>query len=99
VVTFIGGALIFAAPRKQNVHYKNPTESKVVILMDNIGFIEPFEEFFSFIVNQEKKMSPPLIYQDSTSVIFFVTKGGGIVYLYHNDIGRWANKTVGGEYL
>ena len=54
----------------------------MVALTDNIGFVELFEEFFSFIVNREKKM-PPLIYQDSTSVISLVTKGGGIVHTKH----------------
>ncbi len=54
----------------------------MVALTDNIGFIELFEEFFSFIVNWEKKM-PPLIYQDYTLVISLVTKVGGIVCTKH----------------
>jgi hypothetical protein len=74
--------LVFAASRKQKCVTKSPTESELVALTDNIGFIELFEEFFSFIVNREEKM-PPLIYQDSTSVISLVTKGGGVVRTKH----------------
>lgn len=79
---FIGGALVFAASQKQKCITKIPTESKLVALTDNIGFIELFEEFFSFIIYQEEKM-PPLIYRDSTSDISLVTKGGGIVRTKH----------------
>ena len=61
---------------------KSPTESELVTLTDNIGFIELFEEFFNFIINREEKI-PPLIYQDSTSVISLVMKGGGIVRTKH----------------
>jgi hypothetical protein len=82
VTIFIGGALVFAASRKQKCVTKSPTESELVALTDNIGFIELFEEFFSFIINQEEKI-PPLIYQDSTSVISLVMKGGGIVRMKH----------------
>jgi len=82
VAIFIGGALVFAASRKQKCVTKSPTESELVALTDNIGFVELFEEFFSFIVNREEKI-PPLIYQDSTSVISLVTKGGGVVRTKH----------------
>jgi hypothetical protein len=82
VTIFVGGALVFAASQKQKHVTKSPTESELVALTDNIGFIELFEEFFSFIINREEKM-PPLIYQDSTSVISLVTKGGGIVRTKH----------------
>ncbi len=52
---------------------KSPTESELVALTDNLSLIELFEEF----VNHS--MGIPTIYQDSTSVIVLVTKGGGIV--------------------
>jgi hypothetical protein len=39
IAVFIGGALVFAASRKQKCVTKSPTESKLVALMDNIGFI------------------------------------------------------------
>ncbi len=53
---------------------KSPTESELVALTDNLGLIELFEEFLSFI--QNRSMETPTIYQDSSSV---VTKGGGVV--------------------
>jgi hypothetical protein len=82
VAIFIVGASVFAASWKQKCVTKSPTESELVALIDNIGFVELFEDFFSFILNQEKKM-PPLIYQDSTSVISLVMKGGGIACTKH----------------
>ena len=51
-------------------------------LLSLIFFFLFFEDFFSFIINREEKM-PPLIYQDSTSVISLVIKGGGIVRTKH----------------
>jgi hypothetical protein len=50
-------------------------------LTDHIGFAEAFAEFFGFIVGEEAKA--PTIYQDSTSVISLVTKGGGVVRTKH----------------
>jgi hypothetical protein len=61
-------ALVFAASQKQKCVTKSPTESELVTLTDSIGFIELLEEFFSFAIFREKKMTP-LIYQNSTSVI------------------------------
>ena len=60
---------------------KSPTESELVALTDNLGLIELFEEFVSFI--QNRSMGIPIIYQDSTSVITLVTKGGGVVRTRH----------------
>jgi hypothetical protein len=76
------GALVFATSQKLKCVTKHPTENKLVTLTDNIGFMELFGDFFSFIINQEKKM-PPLICQDSTLVIFLVMNGGGIVHTKH----------------
>jgi hypothetical protein len=56
-------------------------ESELVALTDHIGFVEAFAEFFGFIVGEETKA--PTIYQDSTSVISLVTKGGGIIRTKH----------------
>ena len=81
IAIFIGGVLVFAASRKQKCVTKSPTESELVALTDNIGFVELFAEFFSFITNTEVKS--PMIYQDSTSVISLVTKGGGVVRTKH----------------
>jgi hypothetical protein len=81
IAVFIGGAMVFAASQKQKCITKSPTESELVGLMDNVSFIELFEEFFRFVMNTEKKS--PIIYQDSTSVISLVTKGGGVVRTKH----------------
>ncbi len=77
IAVFIRGAMVFAASQKQKCVTKSPTESELVALMDNVSFIELFEEFFRFITNTEKKS--PMIYQDSTSVLSLVPKGGGVV--------------------
>ncbi len=87
VTVFIGGAMVFAASRKQKCVTKSPTESELVRRTDNISFIELFEEFFQFITNTEKKS--PTTYQDSTSVISLVTKGGGMVRTKH--LRAWMN--------
>jgi hypothetical protein len=81
VVVFIGGAMVFAASRKQKCVTKSPTEAELVALTDNIDFVELFEEFFRFVTNTDVQC--PTIYQDSTSVIALVTKGGGIVRTKH----------------
>ncbi len=72
VAIFMGGALlVFAASRKQKCVMKSPTESELVALSDNLGFIELFEEFLAFVENRGKQV--PTIYQDSTSAISLVT--------------------------
>ena len=81
IVIFVGEAMVFAASRKQKCMTKSPTESELVALTDNIGFVELFEVFVSYITNRE--MGIPIIYQDSTSVITLVKKGGGVVRTKH----------------
>ena len=81
IAIFIGGVLVFAASRKKKCITKSPTESELVALTDNTGFFEFFAEFFGFITNTEVKS--PVIYQDSTSVISLITKGGGVVRTKH----------------
>ncbi len=79
IVVFLGGAI--GASRKQKCVTKSPTESELVALMDHISFVEAFAEFLGFIVGEEAKA--PTIYQDSTSVISLVTKGGGVIQTKH----------------
>ncbi len=100
----IGGALVvFGASRKQKCVTKSPTKSELVALMDNLDFVELFEEFLAFVENQGRQM--PTIYQDSTSVILLVTKGGGIVWIKQlrvpMNLGKEAieNKRVWIEYI
>ncbi len=50
-------------------------------LSDNLGFVELFEEFLTFVENHAKQM--PTIYQDSTSAISLVAKGGDVVRTKH----------------
>ncbi len=51
------------------------------MLSDNLGLIELFHEFITFVMNS--KIEIPLIYQDNTSVISMVTLGGGITRMKH----------------
>jgi hypothetical protein len=81
IAIFIGGTFVFGASRKQKCITKSPTESELDALTDNISFVELFAEFFAFIVNEDIKA--PTIYQDSTSVISLITKGGGVMRTKH----------------
>ncbi len=81
IVVFLGGAMVFGASWKQKCMMKLPMESKLVTLMDHISFAEAFTELFGFIVGEEAKA--PTIYQDSTSVISLVIKGGGVIRTKH----------------
>jgi hypothetical protein len=81
IAIFIGGAFVFGASRNQKCITKSPTESELVALTDNISFAEFFAEFFAFIINEDIKA--PTIYQDSTSVISLITKGGGVMRTKH----------------
>jgi hypothetical protein len=69
---------------------KSPTESELVVLTDNVGFVELFEEFLSFLLHIKERT--PIIYQDCTSVIDLVSKEGGVVWKKHlrvrKNVGR-----------
>jgi hypothetical protein len=75
VVVFVGGVAVFCASRKYKFISKSPTEAELIALSNNLGFIELFHEFISFLMNAIAEI--PLIYQDNTSVISMVTSGGG----------------------
>jgi hypothetical protein len=81
VAVFIAGVLVYAASKKQQCVTKSPTESELVALSDYVGFVELFHEFVSFLISEQ--LSPPIIYQDSTSVITLVTQGGGVTRTRH----------------
>jgi hypothetical protein len=81
VVIFVSGVAVFCASRKQKCVCKSPTEAELVALSDNLGFIELFQEFVTFITNA--KVEVPLIFQDNTSVISMVTTGGGMTRTKH----------------
>jgi hypothetical protein len=81
IAIFVAGVLVYAASKKQACVTKSHTESKLVALSDYVGFIELFHEFISSIVME--KLPIPIVYQDSTSVITLVTKGGGVTRTRH----------------
>jgi hypothetical protein len=81
VAVFVAGILVFTSSKKQGCVTKSPTESKLVALTDNLGFIELFEEFINFLVNDH--IRTPIIYQDSSSVVKLVTHGGGVTRTRH----------------
>jgi hypothetical protein len=81
VAVFVAGMLVYVSSRKQRCVTKSPTESELVALTDNIGMIELFDEFITFLVND--KIPTPVIFQDSSSVVSLVTQGGGITRTRH----------------
>jgi hypothetical protein len=81
IVIFVSGVTVYCASKKQKCVGKSPTEAELVALSDNLGFVELFHEFISFIMNS--KVGIPLIYQDNTSVISMVSSGGGITRTKH----------------
>jgi hypothetical protein len=81
IVILLGGVGVFYASRKQKCVSKSPTEAELVALSDNVGFVELFHEFVSFVLNC--KIGIPMVYQDNTSVISLVTTGGGVMRTKH----------------
>jgi hypothetical protein len=81
IVVFVGGVAVFCASQKQKCVCKSPTEAELVALSDNLGFVELFQEFITFVTNA--KIETPLIYQDNTSVISMVTTGGRVTRTKH----------------
>ncbi len=74
-------SVLYVASRKQKCVTKSLTEAELVGLTDNLGLIVLFHEFVSFLVG--KTVALPIAYQDSTSVVTLVTKGGGVVRTKH----------------
>ncbi len=81
VAIFVAGTLVYVGSIKQQCVTKSPTESELVALSDYVGFIELFHEFISSLTYDQ--ISPPIIYQDSMSVITLVTQGGGVTRTRH----------------
>jgi hypothetical protein len=74
-VICVGGACVLAISRKQKIVTKDSTEAELVALSDLITEIERCDEFMR---NQGmKEIDIPVIFQDNTSTISLVTKGGG----------------------
>ena len=70
IAMFFGGALIFAASRRQKCVTKSPTDSELVALRENVQLIELFVEFIALVTNTEVKV--PMIYEDCTAIISLV---------------------------
>jgi len=81
IVIQIGGALVYFGSRKQKCVSKSPTEAELVALSDELGFVELFAEFLSFVTNS--KTLKLVVHQDSTLVIMMVTEGGGATRTKH----------------
>jgi hypothetical protein len=81
VVILVAGSLVYVSSKKQKCVTKSPTEAELVGLTDNIGLVELVHEFLEFVTM--KSIPKPIIYQDSTSVISLITKGGGITRTKH----------------
>jgi len=81
VIITMGGVVIYISSRKQKCIAKSPTEAELVGLTDNLGLVELFHEFLSFLFGEPIPL--PIIYQDSTSVISLVTRGGGVTRTKH----------------
>ena len=56
-------------------------ECELVALTDKLRLIGLFYEFVWFLIGQAAKV--PIVYQDSTSVISLITKGGGTTRTKH----------------
>jgi hypothetical protein len=81
VVVFVGGTLAYVSSKKQKCMSKSPTEAELIALTDNLGLLELFRELVSFLIMSQVPM--PIVYQDCTTVITLVTKGGGITRTKH----------------
>ncbi len=60
VTIFVAGMLVYASSKKQTCVTKSPTESELVALTANIGLVELFEEFITFLIKD--KIPTPVIY-------------------------------------
>jgi len=81
VIITMGGVVIYISSRKQKCIAKSPTEAELVGLTDNLGLVELFHEFLSFLYGNPIPL--PIVYQDSTSVISLVTREGGVTRTKH----------------
>ena len=91
VMVLVGGTVIYVSSRKQKCIAKSPTEAELVGFTDNLGLVELFHEFVSFLLGRETPV--PIVFQDCTAVISLVTIGGGITRTKH----MRARKNLGKE--
>ena len=81
VIITIGGGVVFVSSKKQKCMTASRTESELGGLTDNLGLVGLFYEFVCFLPG--RRIGIPIVYQDSTSVISLITRGGGIMRTKH----------------
>ncbi len=67
MVVMTGKAPVHISWKKQQCMSKSQMDSELIGLTDNLGLVELFNEFVSFIAGTAVEI--PIVYQDSTSVI------------------------------
>jgi hypothetical protein len=67
VAIFVSGMLVYASSKKQTCVTKSPTKSELVALTDNIGLVELFEEFITFLIKDQ--IPTPVIGPQGTSIV------------------------------
>jgi hypothetical protein len=81
VMVYVGETLVYVSSKKQKCMSKSPAEAELIGLTDNLGFVELFQEFAEFLTG--KKVNVPIIFQDCSTVVTLVMKGGSIVRTKH----------------
>jgi hypothetical protein len=81
VVIYVGNTIMYVSSKKQKCMSKSASEAELIVLIDNLGLIELFQEFVNFVM--KKKAGVPVVYQDWNAVLMLVTKGGGKLCTKH----------------
>ena len=74
VLVTVGGCTVLSASSKQKIVTRNSTEAELVALSDKLLVVTECQEFLKA---QGVDVGVPVVYQDNTSTISLVTKGGG----------------------
>ena len=74
VVVMLGGSAILCMSSKQKLVTRDSTEAELVALSDKIMCVV---QCYDFLYEQGVRCDIPKVYQDNTSTITLVTKGGG----------------------
>jgi hypothetical protein len=77
---FVGNTLVEVLTRKQKCAARDSTEAELVALSDMVLDVGWHDEWYR---EQGYQFEKPLIYQDNTSTITLVTKGGGKMRTKH----------------
>jgi hypothetical protein len=74
LVVTLGGCSVLCMSSKQKMVTRDSTESELVGLSDKLMQVV---KCYDFLIAQGKECEVPLVFQDNTSTITLVTKGGG----------------------